>query len=65
MSHPGAQPPGQYSPRYPTAPSYSSAMPPLGPPAPRRQTSPGVLAAVVFLFFVVLAAIIVLVIALV
>ncbi len=65
MSHPGAQPPGQYSPRYPTAPSYSSAMPPLGPPAPHRQTSPGVLAAVVFLFFVVLAAIIVLVIALV
>lgn len=65
MSHPGAQSPGQYSPRYPTAPSYSSAMPPLGPPAPHRQTSPGVLAAVVFLFFVVLAAIIVLVIALV
>jgi serine/threonine protein kinase len=54
----GTAPPG-------TPPSYSNAMPSyIPPPAPRSQTSPALLALVVFLFFVVLAGIVVLVIAL-
>ncbi|MGC5247682.1 protein kinase domain-containing protein [Gordonia sp. DT219] len=51
-------------PQHYSSPSYSSAMPPLGPASQRQQTSPALLAVVVLLFFLVLAGVIVLVIAL-